>query len=357
MSIPKEHEQEFAQFPAVLRELVKAELAAGNSIVEFGHGFPAAPCGAYIKLALPVSSRPREKTSDLDFYDRNSSSYAGEFTDAQRHFFVLEPPPPPGPAPDMNAIRAKLEASYAFAQKIPRSSTEPPKSGRSMHSDATPEERAIWEKMAFDPNSVIARFTTSMQIDFEKWHDGIGYDLTLIAQASAEERKAIEDMLLQRRNEDWRDVEALAALDTDRAREALKQAFNNGSSTVRMAVHSYAPEVMTEQQRTASLVQVLQQGDRSGGLTQALLHVGSYHPAEVITALLRGLMEQDGATACHFAAMLYFLHGKAASAFDWDERPFFLRFNTDDMKEREAAVRELCETISVDPSRCLKPKG
>ncbi|MEO6244139.1 MAG: hypothetical protein ABIQ12_01780, partial [Opitutaceae bacterium] len=270
MSIPKEHEKEFAQFPAVLRELVTAELAAGNTIAEFSHGFPAAPCGAYIKLARPVSSRPRVKAPALDFYDRNSGSYSGEFTDAKRHFFVLEPARPLEPPPDMDAIRAKLDASYAAADNArerPTSGT----TGRSTYSDATPGEGAIWDKLKTDPQSVAARFKASMAIDYEKWHDGIGYDLDLIKQASPDELKAIEDLLIPRRTSDWRDVEALAALDSPRAKEALKAAARSGDTQVRMAVHSHAPETMTEPQRIASLVQALEQGDLYGGLTAALL--------------------------------------------------------------------------------------
>jgi hypothetical protein len=354
MSVPKEYEQEFAGFPAVLQALVLAELSAGNTIKRMSHGHPAAPCGACICLSKPISSQPREKTLDLDFYDRNNSLYAGEFTDATRHFFVLEPPRPSEPPPDMNAIRAQMYRSYAEANGIPLSQIKAEDAGRSWNNELSPEERIIRAKAMPDPNSVLARFKASMIIDYDKWHDGIGYDLDLLAQASPDELRSIEDMLINRSNSDWRDVEALAALNTNRAKEALKQAFNAGSSAVQMAVHSYAPEVMTKQQRTASLVKVLLEGDRSGGLSQALMHVGSFHPPQVITALLRGLMEQDGGTACHFAAMLYFLHGKSTSTFDWDHRPFFLRFNTDDMKEREIVVRELCATIGVDPDRCFK---
>ncbi len=54
MNSSSEFEKEFSQFPAMLRDLVIAELEAGNEIAELGHGFPAAPCGAYIKLARPV---------------------------------------------------------------------------------------------------------------------------------------------------------------------------------------------------------------------------------------------------------------------------------------------------------------
>ncbi|MDP3072326.1 MAG: hypothetical protein Q8N18_18690 [Opitutaceae bacterium] len=357
MSLPPEHEKEFAQFPAVLRELVMAELAAGNTISAFSHGFPAAPCGAYLKLARPVSSRPRQKTPDLDFYDRNTSNYSGEFTDAKRHFFVLEPPHPPKPPPDLAAIRAKQEASYAAANAAPNEpAAGTPSSAQSTPGNAAAAERTNQKHLGSDPKSVLARFKASMTIDYDKWHDGIGYEVDLIKQANPAELQAIEDLLIKQRNGDWRDVAALAALDSPRAKAALKAAFRSGDTQVRMAVHSHAPELMTKTQRIASLVQALEQGDNYSGLTEALLEVETFHPPEIMTALLRGLMDRDGGTACHFAAMLYFLHGKSASAFDWNHRPFFLRFNTTDLVEREKAIRELCETIGADPGRCIKPK-
>ena len=83
---------ELAKFPVALRTLIETELASGNSIVEIGHSFPAPPAGAYIKLASIVSTRARDNGDGLSFYDRNNSSYSGEFTDAKRFYFVLEPP-------------------------------------------------------------------------------------------------------------------------------------------------------------------------------------------------------------------------------------------------------------------------
>jgi hypothetical protein len=62
-----------------------------------------------VRLAKKVTTRPRDSGNGLDFYERNSSSYSGEFTDARRFFFVLEPPNPPPPEPDMDAIRKSLE--------------------------------------------------------------------------------------------------------------------------------------------------------------------------------------------------------------------------------------------------------
>ncbi len=109
MKLTPEQQKEFARFPAPLRALVEAELAAGNEIAAIETGFPAAPCGASIKLAKAVDQGRRTSTGDMSFYERNNSSYAGEFTTAERHFFVLEPPLPPQPYPDMDAIRKALE--------------------------------------------------------------------------------------------------------------------------------------------------------------------------------------------------------------------------------------------------------
>ena len=101
--------QQLAEFPAPLRALIEAELQDGNTIVAIENGFPAAPCGASVKLAQAVKEERRRSVGEVVFYARNNSSYAGEFTTQERHFFVLEPPLPPPPDPDMDAIRKAHE--------------------------------------------------------------------------------------------------------------------------------------------------------------------------------------------------------------------------------------------------------
>jgi hypothetical protein len=129
MKLTAEQEKELKNFPPALRALVERELEAGNSIKEIGHSFPAPPAGAYFKMAKKVTTRPRVSGSGLDFYDRNSSIYSGEFTDAKRFYFVIEPPSPPEPEADMDAIRkdfadrvAKSDAARRVAQEADRSS-------------------------------------------------------------------------------------------------------------------------------------------------------------------------------------------------------------------------------------------
>ena len=81
------------------------------------------------------------------------------------------------------------------------------------------------------------------------------------------------------------------------------------------------------------------------------MEVEEFHPPAVIDALLRGVLKRDGETAVHYAAMLMFIYGKATSSFDWEHRPFFLQFNTDDRHERQTAYRELCARIGCRQNR------
>src|SRR5215510_16044479 len=140
MDIPPQYLKDIESMPQALRSLVESEILAGNAIVEVGHSFPAAPVGCYVKLARPVSSRPRQSSEGIDFYDRNSSSYSGEYADANRHFFVLEPPHPPEPEPDMDAIRAAAQPKNQPQNQPLYTSAEPVRTDVTA-TDQTPVER------------------------------------------------------------------------------------------------------------------------------------------------------------------------------------------------------------------------
>lgn len=194
----------------------------------------------------------------------------------------------------------------------------------------------------------VHRFEQSMHIDFEKWHDGIGYDLDALRAASDEERGRIEALLLRRRPPEWRDIEALALLDTEHARNALRAELQSGNSQSRVAVIRFAPQLAAEAERTAALIQALRETKIYGGLTQTLAEVAEYHPPEVIAELFRGVLSRDGEVAVHLAALLLYVHGKTAEPFDWDHRPLFLRFHTTDERERHAAFCDLCALLEVN---------
>ena len=323
MTIPPEFRAEADNLPAPLRALLDEELAAGNSIAQVGSRFPAPPAGAYVTLTNPITTRSRESSSGV-FYRFISSLNSHSFSDERQFYFVLEPPLPPPPEPDMDAIRE------AHLPKNRPDHTSP-----------------------FDPDSAATRFQRSMELDYVRWRDGDGYDLNAIAEASPADRAMIEALLLPRGVTDWRDVEALAALATPGALAALESAWSHGSARIRTAILRYSPDLIVEADRIRSLVEILETASLDNGLSQAIDLAAECHPQPVIDALLRGTLRRSGEAAVNFAGLLMFLHGKAGSAFDWDQRPFFARFNTDNRQQRRTVFLELCSKIGVDPSPYL----
>ncbi len=204
-----------------------------------------------------------------------------------------------------------------------------------------PEDRH--SKIASD--TPFRRFERSMVIDYEKWHDGIGYDLEALDDADEEELKTIEIVLINHHPLDWRDIEALARLDTSRARDALRSAIDGEELEIQLSVLMYSPQLVSDIEYTEILIRALRTTKFYGGLTQALDLVADFHPPEVVTELHRGVLEREGEVAVHFAAMLLFINGRSDDPFDMDQRPFFLKFNTEDATERREAYRELCRMI------------
>lgn len=195
-------------------------------------------------------------------------------------------------------------------------------------------------------SSLIDRFRESMIMNRERWHDGTGYDLSLLAAATLEERARIESLLISRGIRDWRDVEALASLDTPGARDLLRQTFESGDTQTRAMVLARAPELFGDDARTEAIVAVLVDEDAESRLIEIMLEVEEYHPPRVVEALLKGVCARDAITAGEFAMMLLFIHGEAESPWDMAPRPFILRFQDE---EREPLYRELCERIGLSP--------
>lgn len=203
------------------------------------------------------------------------------------------------------------------------------------------------------PTTPFERFAESMRRNHERWHDGIGYDLQALAEAGPDQRRMIEERLLDKHPLIWHDIEALAALDTPRARARILAALDDPDAMVRAAVTRFASGQVAREDHTAALVKGLETAAFYGGLTQVLDQVAEFHPPAVVDALCRGALRREGEVAVHYAAMLMFVLGKAKEAFDWDHRPFYLRFHTEDRSAREAAFRELCGRVGIDPGRFL----
>lgn len=202
------------------------------------------------------------------------------------------------------------------------------------------------------PENLLARFIASMTITYEMWHDGDGYDLVALRGLTEIEKDEAEKILLAHAPRDWRDIEALAELNTPAAREEIEKAKKSSDPKVRREAALHGGP-LPDGEREKALIRALETASVGAGLTEAIDEAAEFHPPAVIDALFRGALTARAESAVHYAALLFYLHGKSGEPFDWSHRSFFLRFNATGAEERRAAFRELCAQVGVDAARYL----
>lgn len=193
------------------------------------------------------------------------------------------------------------------------------------------------------------RFMSSMTMDYEKWHDGIGYDLEALKGVTAEERKSIVT-LLKSKQVTWREIEALEAIGDAEAMEgihkAAKEQRDGGTRLAAMeAIHNASGKKDMDDTLPAEIRKLT---GVDNGLTRALLLAEEYPTEKVKQALLWASWNRTEASM-HCAALLAYLCGAAKEAFDWDLRPLFLRLGPDNSYfERKKAFDELCALVKME---------
>lgn len=198
----------------------------------------------------------------------------------------------------------------------------------------------------------LSRFKESMKMNYDKWHDGIGYDIEALNEADEKERETIEDILKANNPRNWRDIEALAILGTPGAQTTLLNSINNDHE-INMAVIRYAPWLVDDKLKTGLIVKSLRSAVFYYGLRQTLHIIEDFHPPEVIDELFYGILKREDGVAVHFAAMLFYVFGEAETSFDDDKRDFFLKFNVSSYSDRLRYFKTLCEKIKVNPDKYL----
>ena len=338
-----------ARLPAPLKRLLDMELATGNKIIdmEIGRGEAAGRTVVVLthpfrtrQLAAPPGVLYREllnrEPKVYEFYtqDESISLMTAVFKPLVLQPLVGPENPTEAHIKRMEEINKRdLEAAAARAEAM----RHPP-------------------KPAPDPtkSDLVNRFLQSMVITYEMWHDGTGYSVDLLKQMTPEEREGVEKILVNRQPRDWRDIEALAMIDSDMSRSVIESALKSTDPAIRREAMKYAGEKANPADREKLIIHAIRTKAIFDGLSQTLDEIEEFHTPAIVDALFHGALDGDGEAAVHFAAMLFFLHGKSREAFDWDHRPFFLRFNTTDRNERRAAFKELCQTVGVDPEKYIR---
>jgi hypothetical protein len=205
--------------------------------------------------------------------------------------------------------------------------------------------------LSMNPSPAFQRFVDSTAIDYEKWHDGEGYDLAALREMTPGERKQVEQMMTDRTIE-WREIEVLEALDSASGWKAVRKTYQDGrGSDTRLAAAAALHRGGKLGQPIDEVVAeaILKLRTIPEGSTRALLMAEEFPSDAVKRALLRASGRKNE-IAMHCAALLCYLCGKAKEAFDWDLRPLFLRLAPDNAEaDRKAAYGELCALVGMKP--------
>ncbi|MEZ6105021.1 MAG: hypothetical protein R3B96_02640 [Pirellulaceae bacterium] len=188
------------------------------------------------------------------------------------------------------------------------------------------------------------RFRRGAEVSQENWRDH-SHDLEAIRLASDEDFRRIESFLLNRGPRTPSDVEAFATLATPAATHALREALEHAAPEIQAAILHFASELLTADERTRRLVACIADCEPYHGLDLTLQQIETHHPPAVIDAMLARVANDPGPVAVHFAGMLLYLHGASAEPFDWELRPFLLRFHAGDESDRHEALAELLRRI------------
>jgi HEAT repeat protein len=185
----------------------------------------------------------------------------------------------------------------------------------------------------------------------DEWRDGIGFDINSLQKVLDSERNALVKILAERleTNPDWREIEALVAIGTPAAKEAIRRAVEHGNRETRL----YAAEQLAKMDEPENLerviIETLRMTSLGSGLSKAI-DMAEKHPSPRIQeALLDLALNGNEDQRIHCAALALYLGGKTKEAFDWNHRPLFLKFGDDDRKVQIEAYTELCERLGVAP--------
>jgi hypothetical protein len=198
------------------------------------------------------------------------------------------------------------------------------------------------------PSEAFSRFVQSLELDYDRWHDGEGYDLDALARIDKGERGDVVH-LLAGRAATWREIEALETIDIPPAYMAIKRALRDSESIDTRLAAAEALDSLGKLDESLDTVLAREIRNLDGeGATRALLMAEQHGSDEVKRALLDASHRRTE-SAMHCAALLCYLSGVAKEPFDWDLRPLFLRLGPEEPEDdREAAFRELCAVVQME---------
>lgn len=200
-------------------------------------------------------------------------------------------------------------------------------------------------------SSAYQRFVDSMPMNLDRWRDGIGYDLAALEEMTPAERESVETLLLSRSNEDWRDIDALAALGSERATNRLRLIAAEAPLAMALVVLDKAPELLERETAARIVERAFESASTPEALSRATDLAETHHSPAVVGAILRRIVVADGPAAYDLGALLLVIHGVILSRWDMGERELLLRLTEADPRLRAAAMEDLVRRCGAGSAR------
>ena len=207
-----------------------------------------------------------------------------------------------------------------------------------------------------NPSAAYFRFKQSTVLDYDKWKEGTPYDLAALKDVTPEERDLIVDELCAIASLDWRDVEALRALGTEKAikrvgKAAEKQTDGAGIEAFMddIAAHGWTEDIETR------FIEKLERAASMTGALDRLYEIAEAHPTPaVLEQLMRNArISSDNTVRYSMGGFLLELTGHIDTRYTFDPniRPHLLDLNSDDYKTYKAAVAWLEDKVANPKKR------
>lgn len=202
-----------------------------------------------------------------------------------------------------------------------------------------------------DPTAAYTRFKQSMVLDYEKWREGTPYDLAALKHVTPEERDQLVDEICARSSLDWRDVEALRELATEKAIQRVGKAAEK--QTDGAGIEAFMDDIDKQGWTEEIETRFIEKLERAASMTGALDRLYQIAEAHQTPAVMQQLMRNariasDETVRYSMGAFLLELTGHVDTRYTFDPniRPHLLDLNSDDYKTYKAAVAWLEDKIA-----------
>lgn len=197
----------------------------------------------------------------------------------------------------------------------------------------------------------VDRFLKSMVMDFDKWHDGIGYDVEALNDMDPDELASIA-MTLRDRDQTWREIEALAMINLPEAQQSVvdssKDHLNNHNRVVASEQLVRQGKMTAAEFEDKLCLEIRRMSSQDAGMTRILLEAEALNTEKIRQALL---WASWNSTDCAFfaAGRLLYLTGNSPDQLSMNHRPLLFKLQPNNSYfDRKAAFDELCKLCKME---------